>query len=112
MTQEKKETIYRLIGIRVMYYRNLRGWRQEELAKRAGISKSTVSKIEQGKYGDGLSISMILLLGDALKVGMDVLLVSNCHDSPVIDELLGKKTKRCGEVIHHLPHATKKKEKK
>ncbi len=80
LDQRKKALVYRLVGIRIMYYRTLRGWSQEELARRTGVSKSTISKIEQGKYGAGLSLAMILDIGEALEVGMDVLVVASNQD--------------------------------
>lgn len=84
---KKLGLLYRLIGIRIMYYRTLRGWNQDDLAKHAGVSKSTISKIEQGKYGLNLSVAMILKMAETLNVRMEVLLVPNNQDSKVIDDM-------------------------
>lgn len=51
---------------RLYELRRTRGWSQQELADRAGISKMHVSGLERGKRE--LSLSMMRRLGDALSV--------------------------------------------
>lgn len=52
--------LYRQIGAKIAYYRTLEGMSQEDLARKIAISKSTLSKIERGKYNSGLSIATLL----------------------------------------------------
>src|SRR5436190_2162352 len=56
-------------GLRVL--RRRRGWRQADLALRAGISQSAVSRAELGRVG-GLSVSALKTLADALGAQLDV----------------------------------------
>lgn len=60
--------LYRQIGAKIAYYRTLEGMSQEDLARKIAISKSTLSKIERGKYNSGLSIATLLNIADGLKV--------------------------------------------
>ncbi len=56
-------------GLRVL--RRRRGWRQADLALRAGISQSAVARAELGRVG-GLSVSALKTLADALGAQVDV----------------------------------------
>ncbi|HMM22398.1 MAG TPA: helix-turn-helix transcriptional regulator [Selenomonadales bacterium] len=60
--------VYRDIGRRVAFYRNLRGLSQEELAARADISVSHLSKIEAPNTPTGFSIDILILIADVLNV--------------------------------------------
>ena len=42
------ETEYRQLGLRIAYYRKLRGLTQEQLAEQTGLTPNTVSRIERG----------------------------------------------------------------
>jgi len=48
-----------------------RGWRQEELADRALVSRATVSRIERGHFG-AMSIVGIRRVGSALDIRIEV----------------------------------------
>lgn len=50
---DRRLIIYRQIGAKIAYYRTIRGLSQEELADKIALSKSTLSKIERGKYNSG-----------------------------------------------------------
>ena len=39
---------YRQIGLKIAYYRKLRGLTQEQLAEQLGVSNKTISKWENG----------------------------------------------------------------
>ena len=39
---------YRQIGLKIAYYRKLRGLTQEQLAQQLGVSNKTISKWENG----------------------------------------------------------------
>ena len=56
--------VYRAVRIR-------RGWRQCDLAAAAGVSTSTVSRIERGHIGS-LSVDSLLRVGAALDIRVDV----------------------------------------
>jgi Predicted transcriptional regulators len=60
--------IYREIGRRVSFYRNLRGLSQQELAAKADISVSHLSKIEAPNTSTGFSIDILILIADVLDV--------------------------------------------
>ncbi len=44
------ESEYRQIGAKIMYFRKMKKYTQEELAFRASISASYLSRIERGVY--------------------------------------------------------------
>lgn len=65
MMEEYKER-YRVLGLNIAYYRKLRGLTQEQLAEKAGIDRSRVSKTEIAWVGTGLDT--IYRIADALDV--------------------------------------------
>ena len=67
----------KVIGINILYQRKLKNWTQEELARRAGISKSYLSQIERGFFEkqDGCaSVSTLYRIAEALNVPVDKLI--------------------------------------
>lgn len=69
---------YKLIGRKVAYYRRLKGWTQEKLAERIHISKSTLGKIECGRYNNNLSLSMLMAIAEELHI--DVIMLLNFNE--------------------------------
>ena len=67
---DRVKLLLRQIGAKIMYYRAMSGLKQEELARKAHISQSVLSRIETGSYHDTLSIPMLVHIADAL--GIDV----------------------------------------
>ncbi len=65
---------YKQIGRKVAYYRQLRNLTQEELAKRINISTSSLGKIERGKYNNNISLSMLMIIAEGLKINLTMLL--------------------------------------
>ncbi len=59
---------YRQIGLKIAYYRKMRGYTQEELSFKAGISTSYLSRIERGNYKKSVSLSVILTIATTLSV--------------------------------------------
>ena len=57
---------YRTLGLNIAYYRKLRGLTQEQLAEKAGIERSRVSKTEIAWIG--ISLDMVYKIADALEV--------------------------------------------
>lgn len=43
------QDIYKRIGFNLLKKRRLKGWTQEQLAEKSGVSRSRISKIEYGK---------------------------------------------------------------
>lgn len=67
----------KIIGVNILYHRRIKHWTQEELARRAGISKSYLSQIERGTFekDDGCaSLSTLYRIADALNVPVERLL--------------------------------------
>ena len=54
------------IGLNVLYQRRLRGWTQEELSSRSGISRARISDIENGK--ETFTLVSIMSLGAAFEI--------------------------------------------
>lgn len=59
------------LGSALRAVRLRRGWRQVDLARRAGTSDSTVSRVEHGRLDD-VSFSSLARLADALDVRIDI----------------------------------------
>ena len=57
---------YRTLGLNIAYYRRQKGRTQEQLAEKAGIERSRVSKTEIAWVGTSLDI--IFKIADALEV--------------------------------------------
>lgn len=54
------------MGLKIAYYRKLRGFTQEQMAEMLGISWSTVSKIETGLTG--LSLRLLWDMAACLRI--------------------------------------------
>lgn len=50
MTDELKQQIRERMGLRVRTLREMNGWTQDELARRAGVSRGNINRIEGCKY--------------------------------------------------------------
>ena len=46
---------------------------QKELAKRANLSVSALSKIERGRYNDNVSVSLLFDIADGLQIDITML---------------------------------------
>lgn len=62
------EAEYVKIGCKVAYYRKMKKYTQKELAAKAKISVSYLSRIERGAYKHGVPISTFLQIAEALDV--------------------------------------------
>ena len=69
----RRDIFFKQIGAKIAYYRTLYGMGQVELAKRAHISQSALSRIEHGKYNENVSISMILDIAEGLEIDPSLL---------------------------------------
>lgn len=63
---ERYKDNYIAIGIRISYYRKLRGLSQEQLAERAGISVGFLSQIEAPGMVVGVSLTTIFAIAEVL----------------------------------------------
>ena len=65
------------LGVAIAALRKLRGYSQEKLAEKAGISRSLVSSIEAPGIANGFSLEVFFDIADALEVEPSELLVSS-----------------------------------
>ncbi len=63
---------YKKIGLKVRYYRSLRGYTQQRLSSLAGVSRSRISDLECGK--SAFNMETLLLIAAALDVEVKSLL--------------------------------------
>ena len=55
----------------VSFLRRRRGWRQEDLGARAGVSRETVSRLERGSF-EGLSVAAIDRIAEVLEASLSL----------------------------------------
>jgi transcriptional regulator with XRE-family HTH domain len=85
MTQEDDE-LETLVRTRIRALRVAQGWSLEELARRANVSQSTLSRIENGRRR--LALDQLVVLARALDTSLDQLVETASDDvitSPTID---------------------------
>lgn len=66
--QTRYEQEYLRFGLRVQYYRKLRGMTQEQFAEKVGISWSYLAKIESPTRAFGVSMETLFAIAEALDV--------------------------------------------
>lgn len=68
--REKYREKYRLLGLRIAYYRKVRGYTQEQLAEMIGKSWSFLSQIEanNGAKLKGISLETLFSIAEVLQV--------------------------------------------
>lgn len=71
MTDEQKQATRERIGQRIAQLRKLAGMSQEQLAFRAGLQRSHVSRIEAGKYA--VTLETIQAIAEALYMTVDII---------------------------------------
>jgi len=64
---------YRRVGATIRAVRIKKGWRQFDLALRAGVSRAAVSRVESGNIG-GLSVDYLVVIANALDVRAELVL--------------------------------------
>ena len=72
-----KRILFKQIGAKIAYYRTLRNLTQTELAKRANISRSALSRIECGKYNENVSVSLLFDIAEGLRIDTALLMTFN-----------------------------------
>ena len=73
----RKKILFKQVGAKIAYYRTLRDMSQEELAEKANITQSTLSKIERGKYNNNVSVSLLIDIADSLQIDIALLVTFN-----------------------------------
>lgn len=71
MTDEQKQQTRDRIGLRIFQLRTMREWSQDELARRAGLQRTHVSRIEAGKYA--VTLETIQAIAEALDMTVDII---------------------------------------
>ena len=69
----RKAIIYKQIGAKIAYYRKMRELTQEELAEKIHLSRSSIGRIERGKYNHNISISLLIDIADGLRIDIAML---------------------------------------
>lgn len=67
---------YRLLGLRIAYYRKRKGYTQEQLAEKIGMSWSFLSQLEanNGAVTKGMSLNTLFSIAEALEIPASELL--------------------------------------
>ncbi|MFF2886989.1 helix-turn-helix domain-containing protein [Paenibacillus sp. NPDC057967] len=91
-------SLRKLVGDRVKEQRSLRGWNQEVLADNAGLTKSAVSKIENGNVS--VAFESIHSICKAFEISIDELLDGQTPKSAASQQALFFDEKR--EVVSHI----------
>ena len=60
------QEIYIRIGFNLMKQRRVKGWTQEQLAEKSGVSRSRISKMENGK--ENFNIESLFLIAQSLEI--------------------------------------------
>ncbi len=96
---------YSSLGARIRRERVLRGWTQEQLAEKAGISLSFLGHIERGTRK--ASLETLVSLCNVLEVSMDALLSGSLAYKPGLcpGELHGKKKIALQEILKSVEDA-------
>ena len=71
MTDEQKQQTRDRIGLRILTLRKMREWSQDELARRAGLQRTHISRIEQGKYA--VTLEVIQAIAEAFGMTVDLI---------------------------------------
>jgi transcriptional regulator with XRE-family HTH domain len=70
MTDEQKQQTRDRIGLRIQTLRKMAGMSQEQLAMRAGLQRTHISRIEAGKYA--VTLETIQAIAEALGMTVDI----------------------------------------
>ncbi len=68
---------YKMIGLKIAYYRKMRGYTQGQLAGKIGISTTYLGRIERGNNGKSYSLETLLSIAVGLDIDVNLLLSSS-----------------------------------
>ena len=71
MTETQKQATRDRIGLRIAALRKLAGLSQEQLAERAGLQRTHISRIEAGKYA--VTLETVQAIAEALGMTVDII---------------------------------------
>ena len=71
MTEDIRQQTRDRIGLRILTLRKMREWSQDELARRAGLQRTHISRIEQGKYA--VTLEVIQAIAEAFGMTVDLI---------------------------------------
>ncbi len=70
MTDEQKQQTRERMGLRIAALRRLAGMSQEQLATKAGLQRTHISRIEAGKYA--VTLETVQAIAEALGMTVDI----------------------------------------
>ncbi len=70
MTDEQKQATRERMGLRIAALRKIAGLSQEQLADRAGLQRTHISRIEAGRYA--VTLETIQAIAEALGMTVDI----------------------------------------
>ena len=68
---------YKMIGLKIAYYRKMRGYTQGQLAGKIGISTTYLGQIERSNNGKSYSLETLLSIAVGLDIDVNLLLSSS-----------------------------------
>lgn len=68
---------YKMIGLKIAYYRKMCGYTQGQLAGKIGISTTYLGQIERGNNGKSYSLETLLSIAVGLDIDVNLLLSSS-----------------------------------
>lgn len=66
--QDEFKTYYKLIGLKVAYYRKSKGLTQEQLAEKMGVDTSFIGQIEAVNIYKAISLDTLFRISKALEI--------------------------------------------
>jgi transcriptional regulator with XRE-family HTH domain len=100
----ERDEIERVVRTRLRSLRTTLGLSLGDLAARASMSPSTISRVETGKRT--ISLDVLIPLADALQIGLDELLDVRCDDDVVIRPTPSTSGKRTTWMLHRPTGST------
>ncbi len=94
MEEIMRELDYGRVGMRIRQVRKVKGWSQDELARKCGISMSFLGHIERGTRI--MSLETFVNICGALEADADELLWGEVHPSDAVLDLWGPSGQRDG----------------
>lgn len=70
MTEQEKQQVRDRIGLRIVALRKLKKWTQDDLARKAGLQRTHISRIEAGKYA--VTLETIQAIAEAFEMTVDI----------------------------------------
>ena len=71
MTEEQKQQTRERIGLRIMALRSLHNMTQQQLADKAGLQRTHITRIEAGKYA--VALETIQAIAEAFGMTVDII---------------------------------------